>query len=238
MSKNAFTLQEIQSRTGVPEETLERWLKQKWIKPAGFTDDRTPLFSEEAAARLENIVKLRELGFGADEIQKIIKKIGLPKSRPERSGDGNLDKHLTVGALAEKAGVSPRTIKHWEDKGIIEPDMRSEGGFRLYSKGYVHLCRLIQDLQLFGYSLEEIKAISDLSRDFLAFEERLVKFDGGEVDAKLRRMLDEIQALSAKMKLFRDGLDRWEDLLKKKKKDVLGLKSKNLKRTAKAGGGS
>jgi len=121
MSKNAFTLQEIRSRAGVSEETLELWLKQKWIKPAGFSDDLTPLFSEEAAARLENIVKLRELGYGADEIQKIIKKIGLPKSRTERAGDRDLDKHLTVGALAEQAGVSPRTIKHWEDKGIIEP---------------------------------------------------------------------------------------------------------------------
>ncbi|MCK7489606.1 MAG: MerR family DNA-binding transcriptional regulator [Anaerotruncus sp.] len=34
---------------------------------------------------------------------------------------------LTVGNLAERSGVSPRTIKHWEDKGIIEPDMRTRG---------------------------------------------------------------------------------------------------------------
>ena len=38
----------------------------------------------------------------------------------------------------------------------------------------------------------------------------------------LRRMLDEIQALSAKMRLFRDGLDRWEELLKKKKVTAAG----------------
>ncbi len=66
--------------------------------------------------------------------------------------------------------------------------MRSEGGFRLYSKGYVHLCKLIQDLQLFGYTLEEIKAISDYFRDFLAFQERLEAFDKDEVAPKLEAM--------------------------------------------------
>ena len=80
------------------------------------------------------------------------------------------DSFLTVGNLAERSGVSPRTIKHWEDKGIIEPDMRTEGGFRLYSESYVFLCQLIRDLQLFGYTLEEIKAVSDDVRTLLAIE--------------------------------------------------------------------
>jgi DNA-binding transcriptional MerR regulator len=236
MNKNIFTRQEILSRTGVSEETLGRWLKEKLVRPAGFTDDRTPLFSEETAVRLEYILKLQGLGYGPDEIQKIIKKIGLPKIAQKGAAGGHLDKYLTVGSLAERAGVSPRTIKHWEDKGIIEPDMRSEGGFRLYSKGYVHLCKLIQDLQLFGYTLEEIKAISDHFRDFLAFEERLGAFDKHEVAPKLEAMLEGIQALSDKMQLFREGMARWEDLMKKKKKEILSLKSENQKRPGKAVG--
>ena len=174
------------ARTGVSEEILARWIKDKLVRPAGFTDDRLPLFSEETVARLQNILRLQELGYGLDEIQKIMKKIGLPGTRQKPAGKSDLDQYLTVGNLAEMAGVSPRTIKHWEDKGIIEPDMRSEGGFRLYSKGYVHLCKLIQDLQLFGYTLEEIKAISDYFRDFLAFQERLEAFDNGRRGGQAR----------------------------------------------------
>jgi len=68
-----------------------------------------------------------------------------------------LKKHLTIGGLAKRVGVSARNIKHWEDKGIIEPDMRSEGGFRLYSQVFVYLCDLIKDLQLFGYKTGEKK---------------------------------------------------------------------------------
>ncbi len=236
MKKNVFTREDLLARTGVSEEILGRWIREKLVRPAGYTDDRRPLFSEETAARLDNILKLQELGYGPDEIQKIIRKIGLPRTREERADNGGLDKYLTIGSLAERAGVSPRTIKHWEDKGIIEPDMRSEGGFRLYSKGYVHLCKLIQDLQLFGYSLEEIKEASDHFREFLAFEERLEAFDKDKVAPRLEVMLDKIQALSEKMKLFREGMERWEDLMKKKKKEILGLKAKNQKRPGKSEG--
>jgi len=237
MNGNVFTWEELLTRTGVSEEVLGRWIKEKLVRPAGFTDDRAPLFSEGTMARLENILKLQELGYGPDEVQKIIKKIGLPGTREQRADGTSLDQYLTVGNLAERAGVSPRTIKHWEDKGIIEPDMRSEGGFRLYSKGYVYLCKLIQDLQLFGYTLEEIRTASDYFRDFLAYQERLESFDKHEVAPKLQAMLDGIQALADKMKLFREGMERWEDLMKKKKKEILNLKVKNQKRRGKSDGG-
>ena len=125
--------------------------------------------------------------------------------------------------------MSPRTIKHWEDKGIIEPDMRSEGGFRLYSGVYVYLCELIRDLQLFGYTLEEIKDISDQYRYFLAVREDPESFPKSEVSGKLDAMLMEIKALSEKMKLLDRGIRRWDDLLKKKRKEILSLKARNLK---------
>jgi DNA-binding transcriptional MerR regulator len=237
MNKNVFTQEDLLLRTGVSEEILGRWMEEKLVRPAGFTDDRTPLFAEETVARLENILKLKELGYGLDEIQKIIKKIGLPRTQQQRADNNNLDQYLTVGNLAEMAGVSPRTIKHWEDKGIIEPDMRSEGGFRLYSKVYVYLCKLIQDLQLFGYTLEEIKAISDDFRDFLAFQERLESFDKDAVARKLDAMLEGIQALFDKMRLFREGMERWEDLMKKKKKEIVNLTAKNQKRAGMSSGG-
>jgi DNA-binding transcriptional MerR regulator len=237
MNKNVFTQEDLLLRTGVSEEILGRWMEEKLVRPAGFTDDRTPLFAEETVARLENILKLKELGYGLDEIQKIIKKIGLPRTQQQRADTNNHDQYLTVGNLAEMAGVSPRTIKHWEDKGIIEPDMRSEGGFRLYSKVYVYLCKLIQDLQLFGYTLEEIKAISDDFRDFLAFQERLESFDKDTVARKLEAMLEGIQALFDKMRLFREGMERWEDLMKKKKKEIVNLTAKNQKRAGMSSGG-
>jgi DNA-binding transcriptional MerR regulator len=138
--------------------------------------------------------KLEELGYGLEAVQKIVKKVGLPQERGSEKGVHDKGGFLTVGNLAERSGVSPRTIKHWEDKGIIEPDMRSEGGFRLYAESYVFLCQLIRDLQLFGYTLEEVKAVSDDVRTLLAIEAGLDSFSQAEVEKRLAAMLEAIQA--------------------------------------------
>jgi DNA-binding transcriptional MerR regulator len=108
--------------------------------------------------------------------------------------------------------------------------MRTEGGFRLYSEAYVFLCQLIRDLQLFGYTLEEIKAISDDVRTLLAIEAGTDAFPEAEVEKRLTALLKAIQALFDKMKLLEEGIERWQDLLKKKRKDILALQARNKKR--------
>ena len=230
MEKNVFTQEEFLRGAAISRESLIEWMKWKLVRPSGFTEDQAPLFPQDALARVAHIQKLIELGYDFEEIQKIVKKVGFPHKKSGKKEPPEKDRYLTVGELAEQSGVSPRTIKHWEDKGVIEPDMRTEGGFRLYSGAYIYLCKLIRDLQLFGYTLEEIKVVSDYFRDFLAVEANLKAFPKAEVEAKLEAMLDEIQALFDKMELLKEGIVRWEDLLKKKKKDVLNLKNKNQKR--------
>jgi len=182
-------------------------------------------------AEAAHIRKLSELGYDLENIRRIVKKIGLPvkQNGPRKGRD---DSFLTVGHLAERSGVSPRTIKYWEDRGIIEPDMRTEGGFRLYERSYVFLCQLIQDLQLFGYSLEEIKAVSDDVRAFMAIKADLASFPGSEVEAKLEGMLTAVQSLVERIGQLKAGIGRWEDIIKKTRKDVLNLRQKNKKRSS------
>ena len=230
MNGDVFTKADFLRRIRVAESDLDAWLKEKIIRPAGFTDDKEPLFAADALERTESIRKLTELGYGLTDIQKIMKKVGLPNDKSGKKAELEKDRYFTVGHLAERSGVSPRTIKHWEDKGIIEPDMRTEGGFRLYSETYIFLCQLIRDLQLFGYSLEEIKAVSDDVRSLMAIEAGPEAFPKPEVESRLAAMLGQIQSLFEKMKLLREGVDRWEDLLKKKKKDILALKARTQKR--------
>ena len=198
MNNDVLSLSDLALKAGVSPDEVAAWTKAKLVRPAGYADDKTPLFAAEALDRIAHIRKLEDLGYGREEIQKIIRKVGLPagngetgKKRPKK------EPYLTVGSLAERSGVSPRTIKHWEDKGIIEPDMRTEGGFRLYSDAYVFLCQLIRDLQLFGYTLEEIKAVSDEVRDFVSIEADL---DAGSrrptLTTRLAAMLGRIQDLA------------------------------------------
>jgi DNA-binding transcriptional MerR regulator len=230
MNKNILTRDEFIAKFNLEGASLRDWEIAKLLKPTGFTEDKIPLYSEEMSGRAAAIQKLNELGYEIDEIQRILKKVGLPKKVEKKRKSEEPARYLTVGDLAEQVGLSPRTIKHWEDKGIIEPDMRSEGGFRLYSGGYVYLCELVRDLQLFGYTLEEIKKISDYFRYFLAIQEKPDAFPKAEVSSQLDAMLTEIKVLFDKMRLLQNGIKRWEDLMKKKRKEILDLKNNNQKR--------
>lgn len=230
MNQTAYVLEEFLQKAGIDKSTLELWEKLKLLKPVGFTEDKNPFYSHTSLEQVAHIKKLVELGYGPEEIQKIIRKIGLPKKSAAEAKKEKSTRFLTVGALADKVQVSPRTIKHWEDKGIIDADMRSEGGFRMYSEHYVYLCQLIQDLQLFGYSLDEIKTISDYFRDFIKLQSNLESASAQEITQKLEDMTHEIALLLEKTNQLKAGIQRWEDLLKKKKKELAALKSQNQKR--------
>ncbi|HSA97190.1 MAG TPA: MerR family transcriptional regulator [Acidobacteriota bacterium] len=232
MNKELLSLEDLASKTGVAADRISEWIKAELLRPDGYTDGKAPLFAGGVDDRVARLQKLADLGYGTEEILKIIKKVGLPQDGKGRKKEPVKGRFLTVGNLAERSGVSPRTIKHWEDKGIIGPDMRTEGGFRLYSESFVFLCQLIRDLQLFGYTLEEIKTVSDDVRTFLAIEAEPGSYPADEVERRLEAMLTAIQDLFGKMKLFEEGVERWRDLLKKKRKEILALLAKNKKRAA------
>ena len=141
MNKKAYILDEFLKTAGITKEDLELWEKLKLLKPVGFTEDKIPFYAHEDLEKVTHIKKLIDLGYQPEEIQKIIKKIGLPQKSVEKPQKVKTTQYLTVGSLAEKVNISPRTIKHWEDKGILEPDMRSEGGFRRRDRGARTLSR-------------------------------------------------------------------------------------------------
>ena len=66
---------------------------------------------------------------------------------------------LTVGQMAEVAGVTVRTLHHYDALGLLTPDARSEAGYRLYDDAD---CERLQEILFYrelGFGLEEINAI-------------------------------------------------------------------------------
>lgn len=63
-----------------------------------------------------------------------------------------------IGEVAEKTGVTQRTLRFYEEKGLLKPPERMDGGFRLYSDHDVKRIEFIKRLQdLLGFTLSEIK---------------------------------------------------------------------------------
>ncbi|MCL4352556.1 MAG: MerR family transcriptional regulator [Firmicutes bacterium] len=67
---------------------------------------------------------------------------------------------LHIGELATECGTTTRTLRYYEDLGLIEPAMRERGNgsFRLYRVEIVERIRQIQELKdLLGWSLDDIR---------------------------------------------------------------------------------
>lgn len=62
----------------------------------------------------------------------------------------------TAGQLAKMAGVSSRTVRYYDEKGLLKPIAHSEGGYRLYDNDSLLQLQKIRMLQFAGLSLEEI----------------------------------------------------------------------------------
>ncbi|MDZ7401938.1 MAG: MerR family transcriptional regulator [candidate division KSB1 bacterium] len=220
MNKEILTTKEILEQLKLDSEVFQEILKRKMIKPIGTVDENVPVFEKRVVQQLTEIMQFQSMGYSIEDIEKILKKVGLPSTKQAEEKSHPSMRLLTVGELATRVNVNPRTIKYWEERGIIEPDTRSEGGFRLYAEHWVYLCNLISDLQLFGYTLEEIKEISDLFRDFLAIQKSIHAFPPDETRTKLQTMRERIQSFFDKMNQFKEGIHRWEELLKKKEKEI------------------
>lgn len=63
---------------------------------------------------------------------------------------------LQIGEVATQTGLSVRTIRHYEDVGLITPSARSVGGFRLYSGADVARLKAVCGMKPLGFTLEEM----------------------------------------------------------------------------------
>ena len=61
-----------------------------------------------------------------------------------------------IGAVAKRTQLSIRTIRHYDEVGLVTPGGRSEGGFRLYTESDVDRLFLIKRMKPLGFSLEEM----------------------------------------------------------------------------------
>ncbi|WP_079435010.1 heavy metal-responsive transcriptional regulator [Zoogloea sp. LCSB751] len=73
--------------------------------------------------------------------------------------------HFTIGTLAERAGVSIDTIRHYEREGLLSPPPRSAAGYRRYSVDAVERVRFICRAKTLGFTLEEIRDLLGFSND-------------------------------------------------------------------------
>ncbi|MDP9428656.1 MAG: MerR family transcriptional regulator [Actinomycetota bacterium] len=72
---------------------------------------------------------------------------------------------LQIGQVAERTGLSPRTMRFYEEEGLVVPTARTEGGFRLYSEDDVARFEVIKRMKPLGFAVEEMCELLALLAD-------------------------------------------------------------------------
>ena len=70
-----------------------------------------------------------------------------------------MEKRMTIGQLAKNTGIAPKTIRYYEEVGVVPPPERSRSGYRLYSKTDVRRFELIKRARALDMALNEVRQL-------------------------------------------------------------------------------
>jgi MerR family transcriptional regulator, copper efflux regulator len=114
-----------------------------------------------------------------------------------------VDAALQIGQLAQRAGVSPKAIRYYEQVGLLPKPARSKGGYRLYTVDDEERLRFISTARRTGFTLGEIKEILRLRERGIApcdYVREAIQRRRSEVDqrlSELRQLKRELGKLDA-----------------------------------------
>lgn len=107
-----------------------------------------------------------------------------------------------IGGVVEAVGLSLRTIRHYDEVGLVPPSGRSRGRFRLYTDEDIERLRLIKHMKPLGFTLEEM-------RDLLEVRDRLTS--GVDEESERDSALGRLKMYAA---LAQERVERLEEELR------------------------
>ncbi|MBI4300962.1 MAG: MerR family transcriptional regulator [Chloroflexi bacterium] len=117
------------------------------------------------------------------------------------------NRFMQIGEVSERTGVTQRTLRFYEEKGLLNPPARMEGGFRLYSEDDVQRVELIRQLQkLLGFSLAEIKDMVEAEE--IKTQLRAESRDNKANEARQRRLRKAIEVTEKQVEIIDNKIEQ------------------------------
>lgn len=109
-----------------------------------------------------------------------------------------------IGVLAKLAGVTPDTIRYYEKQQMMAHDVRTEGGFRLYSDSDLRRLKFIRHARQLGFTLESIRELLSIRIDP---EHHTCQ----ESKSIVQERLSEVEARIEELQIIRRSLQKLND---------------------------
>jgi len=107
---------------------------------------------------------------------------------------------LRIGELAARAGFTAKTLRYYEDIGVIRPDGRSGSGYRLYEDAAIERLRFVRRARGLGLRLEDIARILEIGDEGrVPCEHAMAIVDGelGRIAEQMKRLRELTRGLRA-----------------------------------------
>jgi DNA-binding transcriptional MerR regulator len=131
-------------------------------------------------------------------------------SQARSQANERTDATTRIGGVARQLGLTPRALRYWEQRGLLPPAARSDGGTRVYRPEHVSAVRGVVSLKRAGFSLDEICSIQDsLRRSRTALEgTRDLAAVLADREEQLGALIKELQLLLADLTAAREAVLR------------------------------
>ncbi|MCM1989985.1 MerR family transcriptional regulator [Oceanirhabdus seepicola] len=129
----------------------------------------------------------------------------------------NENQLYTAGRFAQKAGVSLRTVRYYDEKGLLKPTSYNEAGYRLYDGEKFERLQRILTLKYLGFSLDEIKDLVDQEMKV----DRAIHIQKEAVKQKISQMESILKALNSAEDMFNGELVETDEIQWEKFTDVI-----------------
>lgn len=119
--------------------------------------------------------------------------------------------YLQIGEVADRTGVTQRTLRFYEEKGLLRPPTRMDGGFRLYSEEDVQRVEQIRRLQnLLGIALAEIKEMVEAEE--ILQELKAQYRPEADVAEKKRQLQKAIEVVERQYAIVRQKAEQMQEM--------------------------
>lgn len=107
---------------------------------------------------------------------------------------------MNISQAAEATDLTSKTIRFYEQQGVIPPVARAANGYRIYSKKQLEMLRFIKRSRDLGFSLEESRTLLQLSQDPSRTSAR-VKQKAEQQIGRIDQQIEALQQMRAMLKV-------------------------------------
>ena len=110
--------------------------------------------------------------------------------------------HYSIGQLARAADVPTSTVRYYERRGLLRPDSRSKGNYRIFGTDALERLRFVRSAQAAGFTLSDITALMEF-RDGDAAPCKEVQ---DLIAARLGKVVEQIKHLKVVDRMLREWM--------------------------------